>query len=144
MINRTESAVTRERSEDVMQVHRNLDPTLHPFERAREYTRAVNAAKTERMFAKPFIAALTHDEAVYCLARNPVRLNCVMAGCGDGLVRLWDIPDRRCATKSLTMKIFKFIRGKSPLCAPVCSCPLCFVSADVCALSGATPNRFKA
>lgn len=100
VINRTESAVTRERSEDVMQVHRNLDPTLHPFERAREYTRAVNAAKLERMFAKPFIAALPHDEAVYCLARNPVRLNCVLAGCGDGVVRLWDIPDRRCAPQT--------------------------------------------
>jgi DDB1- and CUL4-associated factor 13 len=105
VINRTESAVTRERSEDVMQVHRNLDPTLHPFERAREYTRAVNAAKIERLFAKPFIAALPHDEAVYCLARNPVRLNCVLAGCGDGLVRLWDIPDRRRAPQARSVEL---------------------------------------
>jgi DDB1- and CUL4-associated factor 13 len=96
VINRNETAMTRERAEDVMQVHRNLDPTLHPFERAREYTRAVNAAKLERVFAKPFVAALPHDEAVYCLARNPQRLNCVLAGCGDGLVKIWDIPDKRC------------------------------------------------
>ena len=37
---------------------RNLDPALHPFERSREYTRALNATKLERMFAKPFIAQL--------------------------------------------------------------------------------------
>lgn len=96
VINRSEAAMTRERSEDVMQVHRNLDPTLHPFERAREYTRALNAAKTERIFAKPFIGALAHDEAVYCIARSPVRLNCVLAGCGDGLVKLWDVPEKLC------------------------------------------------
>lgn len=95
VINRSEASMTRERSEDVMQVHRNLDPTLHPFERAREYTRALNAAKTERVFAKPFVGALPHDEAVYCIARSPTRLNCVLSGCGDGLVKLWDVPEQR-------------------------------------------------
>ena len=35
-----------------------LDPALHPFEKAREYTRALNATKLERMFAKPFLAQL--------------------------------------------------------------------------------------
>ncbi len=34
---------------------RNLDPLMHPFSRARERTRALNAAKLERIFAKPFI-----------------------------------------------------------------------------------------
>jgi DDB1- and CUL4-associated factor 13 len=34
---------------------RNLDPALHPFERAREYTRALTATKMERMFAQPFM-----------------------------------------------------------------------------------------
>jgi DDB1- and CUL4-associated factor 13 len=37
---------------------RNLDPALHPFERAREYTRALNAVKLERLFAAPFIGEL--------------------------------------------------------------------------------------
>lgn len=97
VINRNEAAFTRERAEDVQKVHRNLDPQLHPFDKAKEYTRAVNAAKTERMFAKPFISALEHGEAIYSLARNPARLNCMLAGCGDGLIYLWDIPERRCA-----------------------------------------------
>jgi len=98
-INRSDQAVTKERAEDVQKVHRNLDPALHPFDKAKEYTRALNAAKTERMFAKPFVAALPHNEAVYSLAKNPRRLNCMLAGCGDGLIRLWDIPERRCALR---------------------------------------------
>merc|ERR1711939_708766 len=52
---------------------RNLDPAAHPFERAREYTRALNAVKMERMFAAPFIAQL---------------------GDGDGGVKVWDLPSR--------------------------------------------------
>lgn len=100
VINRDEAAFTRERAEDVQQVHRNLDPQLHPFDKAKEYKRAVNAAKLERVFAKPFVAALEHAEAVYSLARNPRRLNCILAGCGDGVVYLWDVPERRRAPKS--------------------------------------------
>ena len=40
---------------NVNKLTRNLDPTQHPFERAREYTRALNATKLERMFAQPFL-----------------------------------------------------------------------------------------
>jgi WD repeat and SOF domain-containing protein 1 len=50
--------MTRERPIEVNKVHKNLDPSHHPFERAREYTRALNAAKLERLFAKPFVGAL--------------------------------------------------------------------------------------
>ena len=96
IINRDEKLFTKERVEDVQKVHRNLDPALHPFDKAKEYTRALNAAKTERLFAKPFVAALAHNEAVYSLAKNPKRLNCMLAGCGDGTIKLWDIPERRC------------------------------------------------
>ena len=42
-INRSEEAITRERAQDVQKVHHNLDPALHPFEKAVEYTRAVRA-----------------------------------------------------------------------------------------------------
>jgi WD repeat and SOF domain-containing protein 1 len=55
-INRDEEEETRERSEDIKKVHRSYDPNLHQFERAHEYTRALNAAKLDRVFAKPFIA----------------------------------------------------------------------------------------
>jgi WD repeat and SOF domain-containing protein 1 len=95
-INRSEEACTRERAQDVVKVHRNLDPALHPFDRAVEYTRALAAAKTERLFARPFLAALPHDDGVTCLARNPLRLGALLSGAADGGVRLWDVAARRC------------------------------------------------
>ena len=65
--------------------HRNLDPTLHPFARPREYTRAVTAAKLERMFAKPFVDSLEgHNDGIYCSSRDPDRLGTVATGAGDG------------------------------------------------------------
>ncbi|KAK9814546.1 hypothetical protein WJX72_007699 [[Myrmecia] bisecta] len=96
VINRSEEEATRERAQDLRKVHHNLDPNLHPFEKAVEYTRALNAAKLDRVFAKPFLAALPHDDGVMCLARNPRRLNSLLSGCADGEIRLWDIPAQRC------------------------------------------------
>jgi WD repeat and SOF domain-containing protein 1 len=43
---------TRETSGDIKVVSRNLDPKYKPMERAREYTRAVQAAKLQKVFAK--------------------------------------------------------------------------------------------
>lgn len=66
-------------------VSRNLDPSLHPFSQAREYTRALNAVKVERMFAKPFVAALEgHGDGVYVVEMDPERGNIVASGAGDG------------------------------------------------------------
>lgn len=75
---------------------RNLDPALHPFERAREYTRAVTATKLERMFARPFVGQLGdgHRDGVYCLARNFRTTNQVASGSGDGVVKYWNMTSR--------------------------------------------------
>ena len=35
-ISRSEDEYTRERSGDIVKMHRNLDPSIHPLERARE------------------------------------------------------------------------------------------------------------
>lgn len=71
---------------------RNLDPALHPFERAREYTRALTATKMERMFAQPFVGQLGrgHVDGVYLIARDPKLLRMVALGSGDGSVKVWD------------------------------------------------------
>lgn len=64
---------------------RNLDPLQHPFSRARERMRALNAAKMERLFAKPFVAALEgHVDAVETMARKPDSLDMVASGSWDG------------------------------------------------------------
>ena len=54
-ISRTEEDFCRRSTLDITKVHRNRDPALHPFERAREYTKAVVSTKLDKMFAKPFI-----------------------------------------------------------------------------------------
>ncbi|EFJ16629.1 hypothetical protein SELMODRAFT_439559 [Selaginella moellendorffii] len=96
VISRSEEAFTRERSQDVTKVFRNLDPRLHPMERAQEYTRALNAVKLDKIFAKPFIGALSdHRDGVSCMAKNPSRLNCLVSGAMDGDVRLWDLAYRK-------------------------------------------------
>ncbi|OCK78163.1 U3 small nucleolar RNA associated protein [Lepidopterella palustris CBS 459.81] len=81
----------------IARLPRNLDPALHPFERGREYTRALTATKLERMFAAPFIAALDpgHVDGVYSFAKDPESLEHFASGSGDGVVKVWDLPSRQ-------------------------------------------------
>ena len=86
----------RERSGDIFKVQRNLDPCWHPFEKAREYTRALKATKMERMFAKPFLGALEgHIDGIYCMAKHPTNLNQMFSGSADGEIRLWTLSNRK-------------------------------------------------
>lgn len=73
------------RQGDPAPLSRNLDPALHPFAKPREYTRALNAAKLDRLFAKPFVGALEgHIDGIYSIAKDTNRLNVVASGSGDG------------------------------------------------------------
>lgn len=76
---------------------RNLNPALHPFERAREYTRAFQATKLERMFAQPFIGQLGdgHRDGVYVLAKNFHSTNQFASGSGDGVIKYWNLTTRQ-------------------------------------------------
>lgn len=70
-------------------VPRNYDPTLHPFEVCREYTRALNATKIERVFAKPFLASLDgHRDGVNCMAKHATSLSTLLSGSCDGEVTI--------------------------------------------------------
>ncbi|XP_049813240.1 DDB1- and CUL4-associated factor 13 [Schistocerca nitens] len=87
----------RETKRDLYKVPRNYDPNLHPFEAPREYIRALNAVKLERVFAKPFIGNLEgHKEGVSCIVKHPARLSSVASGSYDGEVRIWDLPQQAC------------------------------------------------
>jgi len=92
VINRDEQEFTRQRGEDKYKVHRNLDPVLHPHQKAREYTRALNAVKLERMFAKPFLTSFEgHTDGIYALSSVPTNLTHVLSGDGVGELRCWHI-----------------------------------------------------
>jgi WD repeat and SOF domain-containing protein 1 len=95
-ISRSAEEETRARSTDPMRAPRNVDPALHPLEAQKEYKRAVNAAKMERMFAQPLLGALEgHMDGVMCLGTSPTSLAVLVSGAGDGELRVWDLPHRR-------------------------------------------------
>lgn len=53
----------------------------------REYTRALNATKLERVFAKPFVASLDgHRDGVNCMAKHTKSLSTLLSGSCDGEV----------------------------------------------------------
>ncbi|XP_065875269.1 uncharacterized protein [Euphorbia lathyris] len=96
VISRSTEDFTRERSQDLQRVFHNYDPSLRPQEKAVEYVRAVNAAKLDKIFARPFIGAMDgHIDAVSCMAKNPNYLKGIFSGSMDGDIRLWDIASRR-------------------------------------------------
>ena len=76
---------------------RSLNPALHPHERAREYTRALNAVKLDRLFAKPFLGSLGdgHVDGVCSLCKDPRRTGVLASSSGDGVVKLWDLVTRK-------------------------------------------------
>ncbi|XP_015524903.1 DDB1- and CUL4-associated factor 13 [Neodiprion pinetum] len=87
----------RETKRDIHKVPRNYDPSLHPFEAAREYTRALNAVKLERVFAKPFIGSLDgHKDSVSCLSKHPLKLSMLLSGAFDGEIKVWNLSQRVC------------------------------------------------
>lgn len=94
----------RENTGDIWKVSRNYDTIQHPFERQREYTRALNTTKLERMFAKPFVASLEgHQDGIYTMAK--VGLTQLVSGSGDGgiqsnanlsiEIRLWNLTTQK-------------------------------------------------
>lgn len=84
------------RAGDQNPMPRNYNPAIHPFERAREYVRALNSVKLDRMFAKPFIGQLGngHVDGVYCMTRDPRKIDIIASGSGDGVVKIWDLVER--------------------------------------------------
>lgn len=83
----------RQRKGDIHKVPRNLDPSLHPLEGPREYVRALNATKLDRVFAKPFVGSLAgHTDGVFCMSKHPKKLSVLLSGSCDGEIRLWSLP----------------------------------------------------
>ena len=69
----------------------------HPFEAEREYQRALNAVKLERVFAKPFLGSLDgHRDGLTCVSKHPSSLSTLCSASADGEVRVWHLTERKC------------------------------------------------
>jgi DDB1- and CUL4-associated factor 13 len=93
VISRTEKSTFARKSKlDIQRIQKSTDPNLHPFQRAREFQRALTAAKYDKIFAKPFVASLAgHYDGISCFAKSTRHLNYFASGAWDGQVRLWDL-----------------------------------------------------
>lgn len=68
----------------------------HPFSRAREFQRAHNASKLEKIFAKPFIHSFAgHSDGISALSKCPLSLNKFISGAHDGEIKIWDVAERK-------------------------------------------------
>ncbi len=96
VICRDKNDYQRNTNTEIEKVFRNNNPKLHPFMKAREYQRALNAVKLEKVFAKPFICSLNnHTDGVKCMAKNTKNLGEIVSGGFDGQIILWDLPKRQ-------------------------------------------------
>jgi WD repeat and SOF domain-containing protein 1 len=112
-ISRTAEDSVRKSKHDITKVHRNRDPALHPFERAREYTKAVVATKLDKMFHKPFIGALDgHNDSVNCCAVVRNKNVPFISGACDGIIKVWDLAHKSCFWTTVAHS--GFVRGIAP------------------------------
>jgi WD repeat and SOF domain-containing protein 1 len=93
---RDENDYKRRTNTEIEKVYRNPNPNLHPFHKAREYVRALNAVKLERVFAKPFLFSLNdHTDGVKCMSKNIKNLSELASGSFDGQIILWNINQKK-------------------------------------------------
>mmetsp|Transcript_2548 Transcript_2548/g.4635 ORF Transcript_2548/g.4635 Transcript_2548/m.4635 type:complete len:445 (-) Transcript_2548:154-1488(-) len=112
-ISRTQEDYVRQSKLDITKVHHNRDPTIHPFERAREYSKAIVSSKLDKIFAKPFVGALQgHMDSVYCTSTVRNSVVSFISGACDGEVKVWDLA--RKATVWSANAHQGFVRGISP------------------------------
>ena len=96
-ISRSTEAHTRSRSGDPYVQFHNPAAAHHPHAAAREYVRALNAVKFQKMFAKPFLAAFdAHADSVYALSTVPQSLTHIISADGSGEIKMFHLSTRRC------------------------------------------------
>lgn len=95
-ISRLESDYTRQTKLDLHRVHHAPGSAIHQFAQAREYQRALQSTKIDKIFAKPFLGSLAgHSDAISVLAKNPNNLGGLLSGSWDGEIRFWNIGKRK-------------------------------------------------
>jgi len=96
-ISRDDDSHTRQTSYETQRHFSDPNPELiHRFEKPREYLRAINAAKIDNIYAKPFLADLSgHADTPTVITTDPNSLIHVLSGSCDGQVRVWDLTERK-------------------------------------------------
>jgi len=69
-ISRSEDEYTRERPTELIKVHKNVDPIIHPFEKPREYVRALNAVKLKEYLPSLLLVHFKDTETVFFASQN--------------------------------------------------------------------------
>lgn len=146
IISKKNKDIRHAKSKSTCSFYRKTDQCLHKFKKAHEYKRAINAAKLERIFAKPFVAALRHEDSVTCMAKNVIHPNLLLTGSADGVIRYWDLTAMKCLTKLIGHK--KSIRGISlghngescVSCSDDCSVKLWDIRSDLSESEPLSPN----
>eukprot|EP00834_Sanchytrium_tribonematis_P000426 NODE_8_length_66115_cov_0.981823.p11 type:complete len:465 gc:universal NODE_8_length_66115_cov_0.981823:3088-4482(+) len=82
-------APTRERAQDHHIIQRSLSKNVHPFQKEREFKRALNCAKTERLLAKPFVASMALDDRILSIDTHKRDLSILVANSLEEVV-IWD------------------------------------------------------
>ncbi|KYK71500.1 Sof1 family domain-containing protein [Toxoplasma gondii TgCatPRC2] len=131
VIHRNPADYVQQKPGQLQRVVRNFDPQMHPFEREREYTRALNAVKLQKMFAKPLLFCMEgHRDGVKTMVRAKSQATSLWTGSCNGEVAEWNLG----ATKKC-VKVFQahdgFVRG------------LCVSPKDDRLLTGGDDRRIK-
>lgn len=99
------------RAGDRQPIVRNPKRVASTNARQKEYMRALAAVKMNKMFSKPFVAALDgHTDSVDVLGRSRSLLGPLFSGGADGCLNFWDLPHRRCV-RSVKNAHEGFIKG---------------------------------
>ncbi|XP_076462875.1 DDB1- and CUL4-associated factor 13-like [Babylonia areolata] len=100
VLSRNPDDFLRETKHDIHKVPRSSNAAENPFKEQVEYTRALNAVKLERTFAKPFLGALDgHRDGVNVLCKHPTSLALLLSGACDGEIISWNVPHQKLASK---------------------------------------------
>ncbi|TBU07168.1 Sof1 domain-containing U3 snoRNP protein [Hamiltosporidium magnivora] len=110
----------KERKNDINKRSFTKDSLHHPFSKEREYIRALNATKIERLFAKPFLYALSdHKEGIKGIELHG---DSVISYSFDNSAILWSLNEKR--------KIWTFDMEKTILSADINDRGMCITQGN--------------